>query len=438
MVRATANAIWSSGWTGRPPTVAAGDTTARQALERWSLIDGHRSTSVNDDMSTDPEQVRVELAALLADLPEPDAPEADIEAIAARLEEAHDLLVQALQAVERNPVGGNAAGRGDREVVHVTRRARVDAELVRRGLARSRQQAAELIGAGRVSIDGLPAAKPATAITLDARLIVADADERNWVSRGAHKLNGALDAFAVTVDGRRCLDAGASTGGFTEVLLDRGAREVVAADVGYGQLAWSLRSDPRVTVMERTNVRDLTADAIGGPVDLVVADLSFISLSTVLPALTACASAGADIVPMVKPQFEVGKDRVGAGGVVSDPALRAESVLTVARRAAELDWFTVDVTASPLPGPSGNVEYFLRLRATHRPPARRRRAGGRSRTRRRRGPAMTCERTVLLVVHTGRDEATETARRVEKVLGDNGIATAGTRGRSRRPRPRST
>jgi 23S rRNA (cytidine1920-2'-O)/16S rRNA (cytidine1409-2'-O)-methyltransferase len=246
----------------------------------------------------------------------------------------------------------------------VTRRARVDAELVRRGLARSRQQAAELIGAGRVSIDGIPAAKPATAITLDARLVVADADERRWVSRGAHKLNGALDAFAVTVDGRRCLDAGASTGGFTEVLLDRGAREVVAADVGYGQLAWPLRSDPRVTVMERTNVRDLTADAIGGPVDLVVADLSFISLSTVLPALTACASADADIVPMVKPQFEVGKDRVGAGGVVSDPALRAESVLTVARRAAALDWQTVDVTASPLPGPSGNVEYFLRLRAT--------------------------------------------------------------------------
>ena len=121
-------------------------------------------------------------------------------------------------------------------------------------------------------------------------------------------------------------------------------------------------------------MRDLTADAIGGPVDLVVADLSFISLSTVLPALVACASADADIVPMVKPQFEVGKDRVGAGGVVSDPALRVESVLTVARRAAALDWQTVDVTASPLPGPSGNVEYFLRLRATHRPPADGRRA----------------------------------------------------------------
>ena len=250
----------------------------------------------------------------------------------------------------------------------MTRRARVDAELVRRGLARSRQQAAELIGAGRVSINGMPAAKPATAIAVTASLRVEGDDERTWVSRGAHKLIGALDAFALSVDDRRCLDAGASTGGFTEVLLDRGAREVVAADVGYGQLAWSLRNDPRVQVLERTNVRELTPDAIGGPVDLVVADLSFISLSTVLPALTACASAEADIVPMVKPQFEVGKDRVGAGGVVSDPELRADAVLTVAHKAAELQWHTVGVTASPLPGPSGNVEYFLHLRATTHEP----------------------------------------------------------------------
>jgi 23S rRNA (cytidine1920-2'-O)/16S rRNA (cytidine1409-2'-O)-methyltransferase len=243
----------------------------------------------------------------------------------------------------------------------VTRRARVDAELVRRGLARSRQQAAELIGAGRVTIDGMPAAKPATAIAVSATLTV-ERDERTWVSRGAHKLIGALDAFGLSADGRRCVDAGASTGGFTEVLLDRGAREVVAVDVGYGQLAWSLRNDPRVIVLERTNVRELTADMIGGTVDLVVADLSFISLATVLPALTACASDDADIVPMVKPQFEVGKDRVGAGGVVSDPQLRRDAVLAVARRAAELQWHTVGVTASPLPGPSGNVEYFLRLR----------------------------------------------------------------------------
>ena len=231
-------------------------------------------------------------------------------------------------------------------------------------MARSRQQAAELIGAGRVSIDGMRAVKPATAIAVGAALTVEGDDERAWVSRGAHKLIGALDAFGMSVRDRRCLDAGASTGGFTEVLLDRGAREVVAADVGYGQLAWSLRNDPQVTVKERTNVRGLTADAIGGPVDLVVADLSFISLATVLPALISCSTADADIVSLVKPQFEVGKGRVGAGGVVSDPRLRADAVLSVARRAAELHWHTVDVVASPLPGPSGNVEYFLHLRAS--------------------------------------------------------------------------
>ena len=225
-----------------------------------------------------------------------------------------------------------------------------------------------MIEAGRVRIDGMPAAKPATAVTVDAKLTVTGADERTWVSRGAHKLIGALDAFDVTVAGRRCLDAGASTGGFTQVLLDRGAAEVVAADVGYGQLAWPLRSDDRVVVLERTNVRTLTAEAIGGPVDLIVADLSFISLATVLPALVSCASDDADIVPMVKPQFEVGKARVGPGGVVSDPAVRADAVLSVAQRAAELGWHAVDVTSSPLPGPSGNVEFFLRLRAqTDRP-----------------------------------------------------------------------
>ncbi|HEX5143372.1 MAG TPA: TlyA family RNA methyltransferase [Mycobacterium sp.] len=250
----------------------------------------------------------------------------------------------------------------------MTRRTRVDAELVRRGLARSRQQAAELIGAGKVTIDGLPASKPATAVAVTATLKVVDDGERSWVSRGAHKLIGALDAFGIDVAGRRCLDAGASTGGFTEVLLDRGAREVVAVDVGYGQLAWSLRSDEKVQVIERTNVRDLDRDAIGGPVDLIVADLSFISLSTVLPALTACAGGDADIVPMVKPQFEVGKGQVGAGGVVSDPALRADAVLGVAHRAAELNWHAVGVTASPLPGPSGNVEYFLWLRSATESP----------------------------------------------------------------------
>jgi 23S rRNA (cytidine1920-2'-O)/16S rRNA (cytidine1409-2'-O)-methyltransferase len=244
----------------------------------------------------------------------------------------------------------------------VARRARVDVELVRRGLARSRQQAAQLIDAGRVQIDGMPAAKAATAVAVTSQLTVA-AGERSWVSRGAHKLIGALDAFQLDVANKRCLDAGASTGGFTEVLLDRGAREVVAADVGYGQLAWSLRSDPRVTVLERTNVRDLSADDIGGPVDVVVADLSFISLTTVLPALMSCASGDADIVPMVKPQFEVGREQVGAGGVVTDPQLRAGAVLAVGQHASAAGWHPVAVVASPLPGPSGNVEYFLHLRS---------------------------------------------------------------------------
>ncbi|WP_343710261.1 TlyA family RNA methyltransferase [Mycobacterium sp.] len=243
------------------------------------------------------------------------------------------------------------------------RHARVDVELVRRGLARSRRQAAELIDAGKVSIDGMPAVKPGTAVAVTAALRVAAEPARSWASRGAHKLLGALDAFAVDVAGRRCLDAGASTGGFTDVLLDRGAREVVAVDVGYGQLAWKLRSDPRVVVVERTNVRELSPAAIGGPVEVIVADVSFISLTLVLPALTACAVPDADIVPLVKPQFEVGRGQVGPGGVVHDPALRANSVLAVAQRAGQLGWHTVGVAASPLPGPSGNVEYFLWLRS---------------------------------------------------------------------------
>ena len=225
----------------------------------------------------------------------------------------------------------------------------------------------ELINSGRVLIAGTVAVKPATAVEPGTALLVRDEpDEVQWASRGAHKLLGALDAFAgsgLRVDGCRCLDAGASTGGFTDVLLHRGAREVVADDVGYGQLVWRLRTDPRVHVLDRTNVRALTPDAIGGPVDVVVADLSFISLGLVLPALAACARPGADLVPMVKPQFEVGKERVGSGGVVRDPALRAAAVRDVARAAAQLGLATVGAVASPLPGPSGNVEYFLWLRA---------------------------------------------------------------------------
>jgi 23S rRNA (cytidine1920-2'-O)/16S rRNA (cytidine1409-2'-O)-methyltransferase len=185
------------------------------------------------------------------------------------------------------------------------------------------------------------------------------------VSRGAHKLAGALAAFeplGLSVAGRRCLDAGASTGGFTDVLLRRGAAQVVAVDVGYGQLAWRLRQDPRVVVHDRTNVRELTAETIGGSVDVVVGDLSFISLELVLDALLGVTDPGGDLALMVKPQFEVGKDRVGKGGVVRDPALRAEAVLSVAAAGERRAWGAQAVTTSPLPGPSGNIEYFLWLR----------------------------------------------------------------------------
>lgn len=248
----------------------------------------------------------------------------------------------------------------------MARRSRLDAELVRRGLARSRAQAAELVAAGRVRVRGVVAGKSATMVdAADPVVVTGQPAQPDYVSRGAHKLAGALAAFlpaGLVVAGRRCLDAGASTGGFTEVLLRAGAAQVVAVDVGYGQLAWSLRNDPRVRVRERTNVRALTVDAIGGPVALTVADLSFISLRVVLPALAGVTEPTGDLVLMVKPQFEVGRKRVGAGGVVRDPQLRAEAVRAVATAAAAYGLGVAGVTPSPLPGPAGNQEIFLWLR----------------------------------------------------------------------------
>jgi 23S rRNA (cytidine1920-2'-O)/16S rRNA (cytidine1409-2'-O)-methyltransferase len=240
---------------------------------------------------------------------------------------------------------------------------RLDAELVRRGLARSRAQAAELIESGQVAVAGQPAAKAATQVGQDVAITIKRQDgEPDYVSRGGYKLAGALAAFTgLRVAGRRCLDAGASTGGFTDVLLRAGASDVVAVDVGYGQLDWKLRSDPRVTVLDRVNVRSLRPPQVAPAPGLVTADLSFISLTAVLPALADCAAFDADFVVMVKPQFEVGKGKVGAGGVVRDPALRAEAVRAVAQAAADLGLGVLGVTASPLPGPSGNVEYFLWL-----------------------------------------------------------------------------
>jgi 23S rRNA (cytidine1920-2'-O)/16S rRNA (cytidine1409-2'-O)-methyltransferase len=255
-------------------------------------------------------------------------------------------------------------------VIHVAGQARrrLDAELVRRGLARSREQAVELIAAGRVKVGGQAAQKPATQVETSAAIVVATSETGDdYVSRGAHKLAGALTVFGprgLVVAGRRCLDAGASTGGFTDVLLRAGARQVVAVDVGYGQLAWRLRGDARVVVVDRTNVRELTVDRIGGePAELVVGDLSFISLTLVLPALVRCATPAADFALMVKPQFEVGRERLGAGGVVRDPALHAQAVRDVAAAASVQGLGVLGVTASPLPGPSGNVEYFLWLSA---------------------------------------------------------------------------
>lgn len=248
----------------------------------------------------------------------------------------------------------------------MTRRLRLDAELVRRGLARSREHAAELISGGQVTVSGAAAGKAATGVTTDQAIVVREAkSDPGYASRGAHKLIGALERFepdGLTVSGRRCLDAGASTGGFTDVLLRRGAREVVAVDVGYGQLVWQLRQDDRVTILDRTNIRQVDRAMIGGPVQLVVADLSFISLTVVLPALTSVCETDGDLVLMVKPQFEVGRARLGKKGVVRDPDLHLEAVMTVCAAALSLGWGTRGVATSPLPGPAGNVEYFCWLR----------------------------------------------------------------------------
>jgi 23S rRNA (cytidine1920-2'-O)/16S rRNA (cytidine1409-2'-O)-methyltransferase len=252
-------------------------------------------------------------------------------------------------------------------ITQMARRNRLDAELVRRGLARSREHAVGLITQGRVRVGGSGpvAVKPASRVEESAPITVEEpaGGAQEYASRGGQKLAGALAAFhGLAVAGRRCLDAGASTGGFTDVLLRAGAAHVIAADVGYGQLAWRLRTDPRVTTMDRVNVRGLQPGQLSYAPDLVTADLSFISLTLVLPALAACAASTADFVFLVKPQFEAGKGKVGSGGVVRDRATREEAVTRVAHCAGEHGLGVMGVTASPLPGPAGNVEYFLWLR----------------------------------------------------------------------------
>jgi 23S rRNA (cytidine1920-2'-O)/16S rRNA (cytidine1409-2'-O)-methyltransferase len=242
-------------------------------------------------------------------------------------------------------------------------RRRLDAELVRRGLARSRAEAHELIAADRVLVAGAVAAKAARQVD-PGEPIVVEGPPARFVGRGGEKLDHALDAFEVDVTGRRALDAGASTGGFTDCLLQRDATEVVAVDVGHGQLHERLLSDPRVVNLERHNVRHLTEQAIGGPVDVVVADLSFISLTLVIPALVAVCHPGADMVLLVKPQFEAGRREVGRGkGVVTDPAVheRVRGEVADALLAAGCD--VVGWTTSPITGADGNTEFLVHARA---------------------------------------------------------------------------
>lgn len=248
-------------------------------------------------------------------------------------------------------------------------RARLDRELVRRGLLPSREQALAAITAGRVRVGGQTALKAARGVASDEPIEISSGGDPGYASRGAHKLAGALAGFAAAdppllVAGRRCLDAGASTGGFTDVLLRAGAAGVVAVDVGYGQLIWRLRSDERVRVVDRTNVRHLSAEDINGPVELVVADLSFISLRLVLPALLRCLAPGGDLVLLVKPQFEVGRAQVGRGGVVRDPHAHAAAVRGVALEAERLGLGVRGLVRSSLPGPAGNLEYVLWLSGT--------------------------------------------------------------------------
>lgn len=245
--------------------------------------------------------------------------------------------------------------------------ARLDAELVRRGLVRSRGHAARAVLEGRVTVDGVAIAKPSTRVPPDAVLEVGGEDD--YVSRAAHKLIAALDAFEVDPTGRFALDVGASTGGFTQVLLERGARRVLALDVGHGQLEEPVRSDPRVVAVEGENARRLTAEAVARwsgesqRAGLVVADLSFIPLGTVLPALVATAAPDADLVLLVKPQFEVGRGGVREG-IVRDRALRQDAVTDVLWTAHDLGLRTAGLVPSPLLGSAGNQEYLVRFSAS--------------------------------------------------------------------------
>lgn len=237
-------------------------------------------------------------------------------------------------------------------------RRRLDTELLRRGLVASRTEAQEAIRSGLVSVSGMTTTK-ASSLVAPGDPLVLGGSVREYVSRGGLKLAAALDRFRIDPSGLLCLDAGASTGGFTDCLLKRGAASVIAVDVGYGQLDWGLRNDERLVVMERTNVRNLKPSDIPFAPDLVVADLSFISLTKVLPSLFGLATPGARCVLLVKPQFEAGKGAIGDGGVVRDPEVWRDVVVSVAVACARAGATPTGIMASPVRGPAGNVEFLL-------------------------------------------------------------------------------
>lgn len=238
---------------------------------------------------------------------------------------------------------------------------RLDILVVERGLAQSRERARAMILAGQVTVDGRVVSKAGTAIDRTTRIELV-ARDHPYVGRGGIKLAHALDVFRINVAGRRALDVGASTGGFTDVLLQRSARDVIALDVGHGQLDWKLRQDPRVLVKEGINARALTREDVPHQVDIVTIDVSFISLRHIFPALSAFLAPDADIVALVKPQFEAGRDEVGKGGVITDPAIHDAVIETATNEAHAAGFRRIAMTPSPITGATGNREFFLHLK----------------------------------------------------------------------------
>jgi 23S rRNA (cytidine1920-2'-O)/16S rRNA (cytidine1409-2'-O)-methyltransferase len=237
---------------------------------------------------------------------------------------------------------------------------RLDLLVVERGLAPSRERARAMILAHQVLVDGHPVTKAGAAVSPDVRVELAQPDHA-YVGRGGIKLAHALDAFGIDVAGRRALDIGASTGGFTDVLLQRGASSVIALDVGHGQLDWRLRQDPRVVVREGVNARALTLQDVPHPVSIVTIDVAFISLKHILPGIPPFLEPCADVIALVKPQFEAGRREVGKGGIVSDPAVHASAIARVESYAAAAGFHRVAMTPSPITGATGNREFFLHL-----------------------------------------------------------------------------